>query len=184
MSETWKSRGILYLIQLSRTGNSYCQNMLVASLYFWESTTNTFQLSYGMVTPALFDIAAITCLYPTGKNFDPNESDDNAINLNTNCSRFGKYIEDYHVTNTGKVSNEEHITFLALWLSICIFCCKYLKVAKRYLTLANQGCDICFSQLTLGSLYESLGLATESLKNSNPKTTCCCLDPICCFSFG
>lgn len=42
MSKTWKSRDIFYLIQLSRTSPAYFQNMLVASMYFWESTTNTF----------------------------------------------------------------------------------------------------------------------------------------------
>lgn len=49
-----------------------------------------------------------------------------------------------------------------------------MKVAKRYLTLANdlhESRDIFLSQLILESLYESLGLATESLKNSNPMAT-------------
>lgn len=70
------------------------------------------------------------------------------------------------------MSDEEHITFLALWLSRYIFSCKYLKVSKRYLTLANQlhkGRDICLGQLISGPLYESLDLATENLKNLQPK---------------
>lgn len=52
------------------------------------------------------------------------------------------------------------------------FCCKYLKVANRYLTLANQlheGYDIYLSQLILGSLYESLEVAIDALKNLKPK---------------
>lgn len=129
--------------------------MLVASLYFWESTTNTFQLPSGMVTPTLFDIADITGLRPTGKNFDSSESDEDNINFNINCAIFSKYIKNHHVTDTDKVSDEEHIAFLALWLSRCIFCCKSLKVAKRYLTLANQlheGHGIWHCQLILGSL--------------------------------
>lgn len=112
--ETWKSRGIFDLIQLSRTGLAYCQNILVASLYLWESTTNTFQLPCGMVTPTLFDIATIIGLCPIGENFDPNEREENTINFDTNRACFGKYIEDYHVINDPKVSGEEHITFLAL----------------------------------------------------------------------
>lgn len=89
-----------------------------------------------------------------------------------NCASFNKYIKDYHVTNTAEVFDEEHIAFLALWLSRCIFCCKYLKVANRYLTLANQlheGYDIYLSQLILGSLYESLEVAIDALKNLKPK---------------
>lgn len=62
MSETKKARGIFDLIQLSRTVLSYCQNMLVVSMYFLEITINTFQLPCGMVTPTLFDITAITGL--------------------------------------------------------------------------------------------------------------------------
>lgn len=171
MSDTWKSKGIYDLIQLLRYGLPYCQNMMVSSFYFWESTTNTFQLPCGMVTPTLFDIATIIGLRPTGENFDPNESDKDTINFNINCAIFGKYIEDYHVTNIDEIFDEEHITFLALWLSRFIFCCKSLKVAKRYLTLVNQlhkGHDIFLSQLILGSLYKSLGLATEFLKNLKP----------------
>lgn len=34
MGPTWKNRGIYDLIQLSRVGPLYCQNMLVAALYF------------------------------------------------------------------------------------------------------------------------------------------------------
>lgn len=82
------------------------------------------------------------------------------------------YIEEYHVTGTTEVSDEEHIAFLALWLSRCIFCCESLKVAKIYLTLANQlhECkDIFLSQLILGSFYKSLGLATEVLRNLQTK---------------
>lgn len=46
-----------------------------------------------------------------------------------------------------------------------------MKLEKRYLTLANQsheGRDISLRQLILGSLYESLGLTTEALKNIKP----------------
>lgn len=47
-----------------------------------------------------------------------------------------------------------------------------LEGGQRYLTLANQlheGRDICLSQLILGSIYESLGLATKTVKNLQPK---------------
>ncbi|MCI46074.1 hypothetical protein A2U01_0067314, partial [Trifolium medium] len=33
--------------------------MLVAALHFWERSTNTFHFKVGMMTPTLFDIAAI-----------------------------------------------------------------------------------------------------------------------------
>lgn len=105
-------------------------------------------------------------------DFDPNEREEDAIEFDLNRSSFGKYIKDYHVTNNPEVYDEEHIAFLALWLVRCIFCCKYLKVEKRYLTLANQlheGHDIFLSQLILWSLYKYLGVATEALKNLKPR---------------
>lgn len=172
MDETLKSRGIYDLIQLSRVSLLYCQNMLFATLYFWESSTTTFQLPRRMVISTLFDVASTTGLHPTGDSFKPNKRDENTIIFNTSCSSFGKYIEYHHDTDTEVMSDEEHIAFLVLWLSRCIFCCKSLKVAKRYLTLENQldeGRDICISQLILGSIYESLRLATWTLKKLQPK---------------
>lgn len=110
------------------------------------------------MTPTLLDITTITGLRPTSDDFDPNGRDEDTITLNTNRASFRKYIEDHHDIEIDEVCDEEHIAFLDLWLSRCIFFCKSLKVAKRYLTLANQlheGRDICLSQVMLGSLYES-----------------------------
>lgn len=76
------------------------------------------------------------------------------------------------MTVNKKVSDEELIAFLTLWLLKCIFYCKSLKIAKRYITLANQlheGKYVCLTQLILGSLYEPLGIATEVLRNLHPK---------------
>lgn len=155
--------------------------MLVASLYFWESTTNTFQLPCGMLTPTLFDVAAIIDLRPTGETFNLNESDEDTINFDGNRASFSQYIKDYHVVDDNEVLDEEHITFLALWLSTCIFNCRYLKMAKRYITLANQiheGKDVFLSQLILGSLYESLGVSTEALRNIDPKDDLLLSEPL------
>lgn len=125
-----------------------------------------------MLTPTLIDVASITDLRLTGNNFDPNEINKDPTNFDTDHASFGSYIKDYHVSGTTEVIAEEHIAFLTLWLSRCIFCYRSLKVAKRYLTLANQlheGKYIFHSQLILGSLYESPGEATETLRNINPK---------------
>lgn len=120
-SQVWKYLGIYDLIQLSKVGPSYYQSMMVASLYFWESTTNNFHLPRGMMTPTLFDLATIIGLQPTGKALDPNISNENAINFDHNKASFGRYINDHHDTASDEVSDTEHITFLALWLSRCCF---------------------------------------------------------------
>ena len=129
--------------------------MLVSTLYFWEGTTNTFQFGAGMMTPTLFDVAAITGLRPTGETFSPTEADENVIPFDKNSAGFGKYMERFHVKNVDTVSDEEHIAFLALWLSKHVFCSRSLKVAKRFIALANhlhQGRNVRLSELILGSL--------------------------------
>lgn len=93
MGETLKSRGIYDLIQLSRIGHLYFQNMFIATLYFWESSTNTFQLPCGMVTPTLFDIVAITGLLKTSDSFDPNERDENTMNSTLTIPDFANTLK-------------------------------------------------------------------------------------------
>ena len=112
-----------------------------------------------MVTPTLFDVATITRLRPTGEAFNLYVQFENTINFKVNHAGFAKYIEYYH-TKGSEVSDVEHITFLALWLSRCIFCSKSLQASKRFLTLVNQlhsGRNVCLSKLILAGLYEFLG---------------------------
>ncbi|XP_058736960.1 uncharacterized protein LOC131609281 [Vicia villosa] len=164
----WQELGIYDLIQLSKTGLEYNQTMLVASVYFWDASHNTFHLPCGMITPTLFDIAAITGLRPIGEPFDPNVMDTDTINFNEATVTYTAFIQKYHDENNEVVSDEEHIAFLALWLSRCVFCSRSIQVAKRYLCMANQlhaGTKLNLSQLILGFLYENLGEVTDLVKN-------------------
>lgn len=140
--------GIFDLIQPSRTGPSYCQNLLVTSLYYWESTTNTFQLPCGMLTPTLFDVVAITDLRPDGDNFDHNEQDKNKIEFDNNHDGFTKYIEDTMSLKPPKLLLKSIPPSWPYGSLDAYICCKSLKVAKRYLTLSNQlheGNNVCIS---------------------------------------
>src|SRR4051812_306229 len=144
--------------------------MLVASVYFWDASHNTFHLPCGMVTPTLFDVAAIIGIRPTGETFDPNFMDTDTIQFNEATVTYTAFIQQYHNETNPDNSNEEHIAFLALWLSRCIFCSMSIQVAKRYLCMANQlnaGKRLNLSQLILGFLYENLGEATDFVKNYN-----------------
>lgn len=49
----------------------YNSAMLLVATCFWESTTNNFHLPCGMLTPTLFDFAAITNLRPTKETYAP-----------------------------------------------------------------------------------------------------------------
>src|SRR4051812_33647322 len=164
----WKSLGIYDLIQLSKMGLEYNQPMLVAAVHFWDASHNTFHLPCGMVTPTLFDVAAITGIRPTGETFDPNVLDTDTINFSEAAVTYTAFIQQYHDENNEVVSDEEYIAFLALWLSRCVFCSRSIQVAKRYLCMANQlhaRTQLNLSQLILGILYENLGKTTDLVKN-------------------
>lgn len=78
---------------------------------------------------------------------------------------FNEYIKDHH-DQIKEVFDYKHIAFLTLWLSDFIFCSNYLKVAKTFIHLATQLYEwenVCLSRLIMGSLYDSLGLASPKL---------------------
>ncbi|KAI5438920.1 hypothetical protein KIW84_024589 [Lathyrus oleraceus] len=125
-----------------------------------------------MLTPTLFDVTTITGLCPYEDDFDPTDLDKDTIDFDGTRAGFTKYIADHHVDDNPEVTMEERIAFLGLWLSRCVFCCKSLKVAKRYLTLAkhmHEWRNVNLGQLILGSLYTALGESTEALRNINPQ---------------
>lgn len=97
--------GILDLIQLSKVGPGYFQTMLVSSLYFWDSTHHAFHLPCGMMTPTLFDIAAITRLKPTGKTYDLDFLSKDTINFDTSRVVFTTHIYYYHDQDIDEVSD-------------------------------------------------------------------------------
>src|SRR3954471_24660449 len=94
--------------------------------------------------------------------------DTDTINFNEATVTNTAFIQKYHNTTHAEVSDVEHIAFLALWLSRCVFCSRSIQVAKRYLCMANQlhaGTKLNLNQLILGFLYENLGEATDLVKN-------------------
>jgi len=164
----WKSLGIYDLIQFSKCSISYNYTMLLSSFFFWDRLTNTFHTPYGMLTPTLFDLAAITGLKPSGVTFRPDiklkkveiRPKMDVMTYNTWLSRNNK--------ETGEVSNEEHIAFLMYWLSTYVFCSKSLQIPRATLTLAqliNEGERVCLSKILLGSLYKNLSETVDSLRS-------------------
>ena len=108
----------------------------MASLYFWEGSTNTFQLPYGMLTQTLFDVVAITSLSSLGEVFDPTLLME--ITFSFSRASLQNHIEDHHNKDSIEVSDEEHIAFFTLWLSYYVFCLDSLQIVKRYINLAIQ----------------------------------------------
>ncbi|GAU28512.1 hypothetical protein TSUD_156690 [Trifolium subterraneum] len=163
----WKDFGIFDFIQLSRLGLKYQQEMIIAALHFFESSTNTFQFECGMMTPTLFDVAAITGLSPTGDTYDPTLAG-SKIEPNIRAKSYTRYIEEQNQLK-GEVSYEEHVAFLIFWLSQHVFCTRSLQVAKMFLPMAiqlHEGQQFGFGKLILGCLYENMRSVCENIKKT------------------
>jgi hypothetical protein len=71
----WKDIGIFDLIQLSRQGPKYHNEMIIAALHFWNPSTSSLHLKCGTLTPTLLDVVGLIGLKPTGQTFDPDNHD-------------------------------------------------------------------------------------------------------------
>ena len=112
-----------------------------------------------MMTPTLFNIAAITGLRPTGDYFDPEDLYEDVIGFAATKPTYTTFINHFHDKSSSTVSEVEHIAFLAMWLSRFVFCTKSLQVPKKMLTLAtqlHQGYPLYLAELILANLYESI----------------------------
>lgn len=141
--------------------------MLLASLYFWDGTHQTFHFGCGMITPTLFDLAAIVGLKPTGEEFDPFFLNEDSIGFEVSRAAYSTHINHYHDKSNAEVSDIEHIYFLALWLCRYVLCSHSIQVAKKFITIANQlhvGRKLYLSEMILIHLYESLGEGVTLLK--------------------
>lgn len=121
----------------------------------------------------LLDVEAITGLRPTSESFNPTDSKENSIGFDKDITGFTKYMEHYHDKDVDYVLDQEHIAFLALWLSKFVFCYRSLKVDKRFIALAHQLHQVrntCLRKLILGSLYESLGEGVYLMMTLKPST--------------
>lgn len=147
-------------------GPSYNSHMFIYVMCFWDTSNNTFNLPCGMASPTFFDIIVIAGLRPTRESFDPLRRTKTNHAFNFTRTAYSSFMED-HRGFSDQVTDQEHITFLTLWLSRYVLCARSIQVAKKYVPLATQpheGRKTFMSRLILMSLYESLGLECEDLK--------------------
>lgn len=87
--------------------------------------------------PTLFEVVAIAGLHPDGEVLHHCSMPQKVFNvLKGSPTSFGSFIK-YHNRKEGKVSHEEYVTFLLLWLLAFCMCYKSVQVFKGYLLLAN-----------------------------------------------
>jgi len=63
----WKDIGIFDLIQLSRLGPKYHNELIIAALHFWNPSTNSLHLKCGMFTPTGLMPQALLASNPLAK---------------------------------------------------------------------------------------------------------------------
>jgi len=171
--QIWKDIGIFDLIQLSRQGPKYHNEMIIAALHFWNPSNNSLHLKYGMLTPTLLDVSGLIGLKPTGQSFDL-DSHDSEISFDFTRLAYDNFIKDQRVATSVEISDKEHISFLTYWLSMYIFCSISIQVPKGFKILAiqlHEGRDICLSKLVLGSLYENLNQVVTSIKEYQSRSS-------------
>lgn len=143
----WQELGIDTLLEYACQGQPYSTSMLLAATYFWEGSTNTFHTRCGMITPTLLDVAMLTGLKPNNRLGDLSAAD--AIPIEFKVGKSGKptynNFIDYHAKTTGPVSDEEHVSFLTLWLSRYVFCSRSMQVVKQFTPWPHKCTKACMS---------------------------------------
>ncbi|GAU46482.1 hypothetical protein TSUD_402370 [Trifolium subterraneum] len=117
--------------------------MIIDALHFFESSTNTFQFECGMMTPTLFDVAAITRIPPTGDTYDPTLAG-SKIELKINAKSYTKYIE-------------ESLQIAKMFIPMAI--------------QLHEGQQFGFGKLILGCLYENMRNVCENIKKTSDGST-------------
>ncbi|XP_027337222.1 uncharacterized protein LOC113850902 [Abrus precatorius] len=168
--DSWRALGIYDVIQLSRYNMSYNFPMIMSSLFFWDRATSSFHVPCAMITPTLFDVAAIAGLRPTGPSFRPDSHPKNPdVTPNFQKLSYQLFIT-LNMNRDGPITDEEHVAFLMFWLSAYVFCSRSLQVPKTLLTLAqllHEESSICLGKLILGNLYENLNEAVASFRSND-----------------
>lgn len=166
----WREIGTFDLIQLFRQGPKYHNELIIAALHFWNSSTSSLHLKCGVLTPTLLDVAGLTGLKHIGQTFNP-DTHSSELSFDFTRPAYGNFIIDHHNTSSTEVSDQEHVAFLTYWLSMYIFCSRSIQIPKKFTTLAIQlhdGRDICLGKLILGSLYENLNQAVATIEDFQP----------------
>ena len=140
--------------------------MLRATFYFWNRTTNTFQIPHGMISPTLFKVAAITGLRPLVKSLC--QTCRQQTNIGSTCqTTYSMYIKNNMGMLSSNVSNHEHVAFLFYWFNAIAFCSKSVKAQTTLLPLVaflHEGRKLCLSKMLLARLYEEPVLLSSKWK--------------------
>ncbi|RYR03375.1 hypothetical protein Ahy_B06g082286 [Arachis hypogaea] len=165
----WKEIEIYDLIQLSKNSYTVNSGLMGGALYFWNETSHNFYIPYGMITPTLLDVAAITDLPPLGGKILTTTKSTTGVKyaIDISSTTYQSFILNNRGQDEAPVSDNEHIAFLLYWLSGVVFCTQSIQVEVTYLPLAimlAEGRKLCLAKLFLTRLYLTLDWITDLMR--------------------
>ncbi|MDV3201112.1 MAG: hypothetical protein Q8877_02820 [Sweet potato little leaf phytoplasma] len=132
--EAWIAKRIYDFIRETLNGIKMDTEMIGAASYFWSRSTNTFHFHYGMMTPTLLDVAALTGLRPNAEVLTLESKAKWIHDIGPGPYTFNSFVssrlEKY--SNDAEVIAIEHAEFLTLWLSYFVFASKLVKLASQW----------------------------------------------------
>ncbi|KAL6272094.1 hypothetical protein ACE6H2_022786 [Prunus campanulata] len=166
----WKKIGIYDTLLLCAGSAFPCdRSLVIAALCFWSSSTNCMRLRFGMMTPNLLDLAAITGLRPHGDDFSAANLPEAKVGLDfhksTKPSRSwvkkyrGHSGEPTDPPSINGVSYTEHVAFLVMWLCKFLACSRSGGITKEFQSLAEvlaDGHQVAMGPIFLAYLYRGL----------------------------
>ncbi|QHO28738.1 uncharacterized protein DS421_7g219270 [Arachis hypogaea] len=122
--------------------------LIGGALYFWDETSHTFHTLYGMITPTLLDVAAITGLPPLGEEI-----------LTTTRSTIGVksiQVEIAYVPLAVMLAEGKRLCLAKLFLARLYFTLDWITAHMREKKrITNIDGPIWFFQLWLSAIFES-----------------------------
>ncbi|XP_055811595.1 uncharacterized protein LOC129881414 [Solanum dulcamara] len=160
--EVWKSADIYDAIQLSKHDLPMDKNLLYAALCYWSISTNSFHFRFGMMGPTVLDIVALTGLRPHGEDISvplgmaKSARDFPEYGKIKECLTYCKFLD----VSMGAmaVTEEEHISFLVMWLCRYLFCNSSITMIEQCTKLAlvlSKGRKLALAPFVLSNLYHA-----------------------------
>ncbi|XP_018632117.2 uncharacterized protein [Nicotiana tomentosiformis] len=158
--EVWKSADIYDAIQLSKIDIPMDKTLLYAALCYWSISTNSFHFRFGMMGPTVLDIVALTGLRPHGEEVSvPLGIAESTLDFPEygkikECLTYCKFLD----VSMGamSVTEEEHISFLVMWLCRYLFCNSSITMVEQCTKLAlalAMGKKLALAPIVLSNLY-------------------------------
>lgn len=162
--------GIEQCLQLFLANMPKNESLLSATTYFWSNTINAIIFGHGPMTPTLLDIKMLTGLDITSLANPISLKNKSEYKIKTKAGGgWSGYIKRCRAI--GPITDEEHISFLNLWLERFIFCGTTCGPTANFLHLAqaiHEEKSIPLGKFLLKAAYQILGQATVRLLMGSP----------------